>query len=776
MTDSEQSSVPGHSQEWYAFLTRELETLDSSHWSGSSHELTRLLRDARQEGFHVGWRLLSSVPSRYLGSTASLPPFVVDFVVAWLGGRQFARGADPTASMGSSVLLTALVESGAVTSGYGRLRDLDEVKVARELSSGLPIEWIAGSSSAGTDTDDGEVDAVVSAPPLGVRPVKTNVSSESGMVTMRDSPPYLVLLESLRRLAPNGQGVIVVANDFLQRPEGVARSLKRFGLHLHAVLALPEGALAPQTTIPVYLALIGREAGEDLFVGQLQEGGANDELLRNLRQRVRGEAAALGRMTTLAEFRSWRALELAEEIAESTRDSNLRPVALKLVATAVSLGTRGVDGGFEEEPNAVYLPLIGTSAAVTAVSDLAIKAQNYAQVVLDPSTALADYVAGFFNSELGRKVRDGALSGYFIPKITKASLAEMVVYLPPLEEQREVSSVHRSIREMDLQLAALEKKLWSEPGKLAEVKVAIGELSTERGFVAWLETLPFPLASILWRYHAAAEPTQRRNHLLNFFEALSEFLLCVLVSAMMSDAAFWELSKNRFIDKGGRPDALRLGQFGTWVTFGRRIAAVVREMLTSPEERAKALALFRARSDTLPVGVSDPRLYEMLATLNRYRNDWKGHAGVEGNKEVQQRLAVLEGELTRFHEIFSHVFDGWKLLRARDSRLRDGVYYFQADELMGTRTTFREIQVRVVEPMDEDVLYFLETGTLQPLKVLPLFRVMPSPRTEANACYFYNRLNEHDARFISYHFENESEIVIPDAQLVGTLRALGLKV
>jgi hypothetical protein len=53
------------------------------------------------------------------------------------------------------------------------------------------------------------------------------------------------------------------------------------------------------------------------------------------------------------------------------------------------------------------------------------------------------------------------------------------------------------------------------------------------------------------------------------------------------------------------------------------------------------------------------------------------------------------------------------------------------------------------------------------LKLLPFVRVMPSPKTEANACYFYNKRVTPNQRFVSYHFEADSEIedIFEDTQI-----------
>jgi len=46
------------------------------------------------------------------------------------------------------------------------------------------------------------------------------------------------------------------------------------------------------------------------------------------------------------------------------------------------------------------------------------------------------------------------------------------------------------------------------------------------------------------------------------------------------------------------------------------------------------------------------------------------------------------------------------------------------------------------------------------LELCPLLRIMPSPQSEENACYFYNRREDGKARFVSYHFDADSEVLI----------------
>ena len=74
--------------------------------------------------------------------------------------------------------------------------------------------------------------------------------------------------------------------------------------------------------------------------------------------------------------------------------------------------------------------------------------------------------------------------------------------------------------------------------------------------------------------------------------------------------------------------------------------------------------------------------------------------------------------------------------------------------------------------MDTSRLYLLHENQYQPVELLPFFRLMPSPRTEENACYFYSRLEGGEVRWVSYHFPAESEVVRADAEVVDALSLL----
>jgi hypothetical protein len=101
----------------------------------------------------------------------------------------------------------------------------------------------------------------------------------------------------------------------------------------------------------------------------------------------------LGRLVALEHYRGWHALQAKEEERLAKR-SGLTRVRLNEIVAAVNLGKQMDDGGLANLPNCVYLPLIGTSPAVASLSDLRIKPHSYAQLVVRPEAARAEFLAG----------------------------------------------------------------------------------------------------------------------------------------------------------------------------------------------------------------------------------------------------------------------------------------------------------------------------------------------------------------------------------------------
>lgn len=690
-----------------------------------------------------------------------VPPYISKFIAAYLKGKQIRRALDLHAGLGS--LLSPVVRACGIEEGVGIVRTEDELKMARAMSWGLPITWVQGDPQRVLG-EHGQFDLVVSSPSLGLPPTSEDIPADGVAIKLHDSMTNLLVLKSCQHLESEGDGIFLLPNAFLRSQ--VAVHLSRFGLFMNTIVALPERAFAPFTGIDLNLIFLSRHSTENWFVGQLDPGRDPEALIKNLRARIAGRAPELGRLVAPEKFVSWRALVTSEEIERLVQRGGLQPTPLAQITEAINLGERSEDGGFADLPNAVYLPLIGTSAAVTSLSGLQIKAQNCAQLVLQPEKAFAEFLAGFFNSSLGRKVRDQLLSGTFIPKITKQNLMQAIVYLPPIETQNKTVDVHREIRELTLRLVELQQCLWNRPSDASKVRKAIASIGQKDSFESWLETLPFPLASILWRYQATNAVDEKNTHLLNFFEAAAQFFATLIVSAFHSSEQFFQENKRSWFETGDGVHSLAKSNFGEWVVRGQRLAKTTREMLSGKARRNFCLDLFGTQNPENIEAVANKELHRLFGVANEYRKDWKAHGGIVGQGEHARRLTLLQSELTRMREVLGSIFEDWWLLRPGKSEYSKGVYHFSTAKLMGSRQIFKEAVIETPTVMDKNELYLFDFTTRHPLQLLPFFRILPGPRTEENACYFYNRVQTDGVRWVSYHFEQESELVRSDDALI----------
>ena len=452
-TDPQSKRKPTQTKQERINLARQLwDRASELRRSGRFPSIEQLITSARGKGESIGWEELYAV-SVLQGQGAALvvPPFITRFLSAYVGDGRSRSVLDPWAGIGS--LLMPLIKPTKIEKATGIVKSQNEYELAKLIDEAARVGWLLGAPGTLLDTL-GDFDLVVSAPPFGLPSVTETFETKSGPVTVNDSETYVVALKAALHLTEDGEGIFLFPNNFFFKigTATVREALPKVGLFTNAIIALPADTFFPQTSIESNLVFISRRETPDVFISRLAPKQDPSEVLKNLKRRIAGPVPELGRIIPSGQFVSWRNLVTVEEIERLVQRGGLKPVALAEVTESITLGNRSEGGGFADLPNAVILPLIGTSPAVTNLSALQIKPQNCAQLVLRSDKVFAEFLAGFFNSSLGRKIRDRLLRGVFIAKITKQSLMEAIVYLPPIEVQKEVVDVQREIRGLTLRL------------------------------------------------------------------------------------------------------------------------------------------------------------------------------------------------------------------------------------------------------------------------------------------------------------------------------------
>lgn len=298
-----------------------------------------------------------------------------------------------------------------------------------------------------------------------------------------------------------------------------------------------------------------------------------------------------------------------------------------------------------------------------------------------------------------------------------------------------------------------------------------------KDFLPWAETLPFPLASIIWLYHAEIDPRSKVDHLLKFFEALSQLVATIHLSAFSSDRALFDSNRSSWfgVNPGNaRPADFGHGTFGLWVNLCERLAKTTRSMLsagnTGTEQCCK---LYAAQDPVLIKCLASRQIAGVMEGACAIRNAW-GHGGVASAQEHMNRLRELEGLLATTQACVASSFETCDLLKPHAATYADGTFNYTVTLLTGTNPAFRKMQVQVCHPLDSGRLYFLCGGTWRGLELVPLLRVIASQDSGDEACYFYSRLMpDNGVKWVSYHFQAVPECVTPDEgvrQFLSTLR------
>ncbi len=620
-------------------------------------------------------------------------------------------------------------------------------------------------------------DAVVGCPPWGLSTRQTpNFSIENQSLRIKDEYGHLLILASCQRLAQNGLGVFIVYGKFFHASNKIRSTIHRLGLRITAAIELPAGTFSPLTGILTHIVVLERTSHQELFTGRYSPDPKHQTaLLKNLAERQNGTNASLGRVVDGLSFTGFTPIEISEQITEQARRMGFQPFEFSEVAQEVNTPLPGaLFTQLAEKPNSVYLPMMASISATTSQRDLPEHLKSYYQIVLKPEIADAAFVAGLLNTDFGQLWRDLLRTGTTIPRIGKESLISSTIYLPPSEArgiQQAVTNCSRNVNTLISELGELKEQLWKRPLNIEHVRASLLKVNKEDRFQDWIDSLPFPLASILWVCHtqtgAYRDQYERK---IQFFEALAEFLATVFLSAFTKYPGWSELKQK--ITKTLMDNSLTLEKatFGVWRIIVELLSAETRRCLS--KELELCFELFKTRNRSLLESISSKRIVKTLQAANTIRNNSVGHVGAVSDAAACAINEELNGRIAEVRAVFGVVWEEYSLLLPGTCKVKEGVHEYTVQYVMGTRTPFATDRVRLSESMEDGQLHLWSSDARRVLKLIPLVKVMPSPKTAENACYFYSRKQSDGIRFLSYHFASESEVVESFSEVDETLNIL----
>jgi hypothetical protein len=685
---------------------------------------------------------------------------------------ELARALHPNSVLDSWVvsptILAAAHEGSGSARSCGLVRDEHLWTAAQHIA---PLDWRLGDPLVLlSDLSHERFDFVFTAPPMGGR---GSVVSEPDDPGRRFWLADLVLWRTARVVADHGSVLFYTSDHFFwaKPPRLLWEELAQRGLHPRAVISVdPALLMSPSSSfssspswIAPSLVLFTGEARDQLFVGRLGRGTSVPALVRNLIAGRTDDDPQLGIRTRVESFRGWRSLMVEQELSRMFGASELRALADIGRIRRVRLVP---DAPYDPPANCVFVPTSGFGNVLTEPPDIeGSSGYELLEVVLQPAVARAEYVAGLLSSPLGKQLRE-ALST--IRHLSPTGAEVIHIPVPPISAQVETVRGAAHLASMEATVTRLRDELWRRPQDASRVLAELEASGTVDPTRRWLETLPYPLASVLQRYTSLRGPKERLEALLHFYEATAQFGCAVLLSVLRADPDLLESARSAIAGAAGVDrDLLDRAEFGLWINLGRTLAKAIRRIKGLPELRPR-LGEAAGPATALMERLAGKRIWEVLDQARKVRNT-RAHSGLIAPDEEEGWIGSLEVLLSDAERALASGFDDIDLARADQGRFTSTLHvYPRAQRLRGPGSVFEEFELRTRVPLESGhvVLVGRDVAISPVLMLVPLVRVGGTTRANRNACYFFSsRLDDRRFVYVSYHFEDKPRLEVEEPEL-----------
>lgn len=672
------------------------------------------------------------------------PNYVFKFIEELIKADNHKSVLDPWLTLSSPLLY---IQADKLN---GTCINQSEFEAIKTLFKDKSKDFKLGDTLNQLSQSNDKFDLILSFPPFAMR-----TQSINGTKSPFDFATTL-LLKCGEKIEDAGKMIFLVSNSFLMDNKG-KEALKKEGLFVEAVFAIPSGAFAPMTNISSNLILVSKNSKEKTFVAEVsQDETTNKIIIQNFKSQKEGKAVQLGTLIDLSEFKSLKALVSEKEMQELVKRIGYPPILLTDISISINVLKGNNSEDVEHLANSIYLPKVGNSPVVASLSELKIKPKNYYQIQLDETKANSIYVANYFNTPVGKKLRESLEAGAVIPQISKSQLLKCVFFLPDLATQGDLIEVDNKIQQFSFRLDELKRNLWKQPKRYKSIAKELKTINQEEKLENWIDKMPFPISSILWLYYATTNDKDKIEHLFNFFEAFSEFMCLLVLSCLSSNEHFYKQENYRWTTKADNFKNWYLrADFGSWNVLFADLSKSIRVFMEDKEKRKTCSELFPS-SEFLTL-ISSSKVFNILEDVRKLRNDWKGHTGITP-RDLTSRVTTLEQKLNNIREQISDSFDDLKIISsAKDAQLEEGIWSYTARNLVGAKSPFREVKVNTRLGLEKKKLYLKMSEFSEPIELLPFIKY----EEQTEAIYFYSKVESKNVKWISYHFDKQTELKQP---------------
>ena len=592
--------------------------------------------------------------------------------------------------------------------------------------------------------EHGTYDLILSALPLvSINTIDKNVSCQ-------------ITEQSSKLLSDDGYCVFTFAKAIaLNTAEKWLSKLESAGLYCAAIIDMPVGSYAPMSMAESEIVVFSKKKAKKRFVGLLSERDFTDNIVDNfLKGRASTSGAKLG-VYVEGEIRCfsdyWKYTRIQSKNKALMKAYNGKPLMIKQIG---SVHTPNKDNEFQASNNAVYVPKLGRSPVVTAITDFQIKAQNYFQIIVDTEIMLPRFLAFFLNTEEGINLRQLSYRGVTIKAFNTEILGEMIVPCPTVKLQSEYLKTYDQLEVLRVDVETLKDRLQKWPASYKNVCKEIKDINnTGDKFAQWIETLPYPIATILKRYSVVEDPNKKQEALFHFYEAYAIFQATLLSAALHKNLV--DCSNLKEVN----PAFFEKASFGNWVRMDRALSNLFLGIINASDNDKKKAVLdcFKTDDENLIKLLCNKSVCNILETASDYRNNWKGHSGITSDALYLEHVNILDSMLHKLQENIKDLYERVRLIRPVSLSYSNEVFSNSVEVLTGSNSIFSKDTIEALSPLDRSKLYLqvLDTGDM--IQLPPYFIMKNSPADVNNACYFYSRVENGCTKYVSYHYDGRPE-------------------
>ena len=594
------------------------------------------------------------------------------------------------------------------------------------------------------EKNNDKYDFICSFPPFGYRSEKNgkkiNYSEE-------------LFFESSKNLTKEGVLIFLFPLNFCYNLKTKQRLLKE-GITIKGIFFLEQGSHLPTTQISSCLVIAKKGPQKKPFAANLTNIEVNQTVYNNFCNSKEGKIIELGKYVDFEKFLSLDYLVKKKKLIDNSKRTGFKPIYLSEIAESINTISPKLKE-VEHVSNSIYIPRVGNGPVVLDPSEFKIKQHNYIRVVLKKNVH-SIYLSNYLNNSPGNINLEMSLTGSVIKNRTISTLGVMTLFIPSeLNSQKKFINANTKIENLQINLNELKNNLWNSPKKIIDISKEITSFEKDDSIEKWIKALPFPLASILWKYHSNLNKEKKIKYLFSFFEALPEFMSLIILSSFNNNAEFISQNKENWISKELKHKKwYEKSSFGGWNNLFSNLSKFLRVKINDPKEGKIINNLLGKPSNHFLEFVTKKEVINILNDVCDYRNKWKGHGGDIDESGVEQRLYLLEQNLTKMRLNIKSSFESFKLISPGKSEFDGGVHAYEVKELRGTTTPFLETQIESLEALEKSKLYIIHNEDRHPIEVLPFIKY----NNVHKALYFYSSVEANGIRYISYHYETQPEI------------------